>query len=486
VIVLGADVGATTGLAMLDCAGPRPRLVAVTIAREEVVTAVSGMLDLLAEQGRSLVAVGIETPAQVFEHGRAAESEGARRSIERALLVARDAAGQVRAVASMRAAGANVHDGQAHNVRRAVLGKLPREHLDRFIAQRLPVLVDGWPRVSNSHQRDAAIVALWAWQRERAGLKPGEHAPRTSRKATRDRDVKPTAEDLRRAGERVLRPAPVHHPVYGAVNVDAGGIVLRGERAAVGAAMQRQGREITEARANGRHIDPGDERPARELADCTTCGAKVPADCTRVGAERFVFGVHEARARAAGLHVPATRQLAQRECDRANQPTRKIATVPGQARLAPRRTFVVLPWENVCECARLAEIAERVEALRKSCACPRRCERGEDCLAEQKRARGVPGGRCYQSDEWCNCPCHSPAPKVGPTDPCALCNGTGRARNERLAEVPARDVEVATMPVPAAHVARWGRTITLHRRERTIAGMGVCWVYEMAKEGSER
>lgn len=102
--------------------------------------------------------------------------------------------------------------------------------------------------------------------------------------------------------------------------------------------------------------DPGEERPARELAACEVCGARTGAPCTRIGVERLVFGVHEARARAAGLQVPDDDRASVRpriKCDRAAfvsradlaRNPRKLATVPGQARLVARRVFIAPPWE---------------------------------------------------------------------------------------------------------------------------------------------
>lgn len=330
-IVLGADVGTTTGLALLDCGGAKPRYLDACAIRDDLI----GVMDVRLFGMHTIAAVGIETPAQVFEHGRAAESEGARRSIERALLVARDAAGQVRAVASMRAPRANVHDGQAHHVRRAVLGKLPREHLDRFIAQWVPLLIDGWPRTSNSHQRDAAVVALWAWQRERAGLAPGEPAPRSKKRdrvpsglggghtytrgADRERarercrmcalsrPPKLTALDLRDAAERVLRPR------------DACSCRRRGAPSVECMAAERISRNTRPQRSEGCSCachpehpcfqrpnpdgDPGEERAAAMLVGCPSCDSGVGQPCIPITGERLVlraYGVHKARAAAAG------------------------------------------------------------------------------------------------------------------------------------------------------------------------------------------
>jgi hypothetical protein len=162
-IVLGCDVGKTTGLALLDCDGPRPRL--LTLAAVEGAELCRTLQSLFALH--TIAAVGIETPTQVFAHGRGSKNQGARIGIERALLVARDAAGVCRATAAICGPLATVYDGQAHQVRRAVLGPLPRDHIDRFVASRVPLLIDVWPKASNDHQRDAAVAALWAWNKAR-------------------------------------------------------------------------------------------------------------------------------------------------------------------------------------------------------------------------------------------------------------------------------------------------------------------------------
>lgn len=163
-LVFGADTGKATGACLLDCSGQRPRLVDKCAVEEDLV----GVLDVRFFTGPHVISVvGIETPSQVFTHGRAKGDMGARIGIERALLVAREATGVVKTVAALRAPSAVIHEGQAHEVRRAVLGALPkkREDIDRYVAQMVPRLIDGWPARSNDHERDAAVAALWAWRR---------------------------------------------------------------------------------------------------------------------------------------------------------------------------------------------------------------------------------------------------------------------------------------------------------------------------------
>jgi hypothetical protein len=215
--------------------------------------------------------------------------------------------------------------------------------------------------------------------------------------------------------------------------------------------------------------DPGDEARPEALADCETCGAKVPARCTRRGDERMVYGVHVARARAAGLHVPDDDRAAVRPA-RDTVPTlaqleawreegrqeerrhlerlglipkaRKVVTVPQQARLVARRVWVALPWEQpmcpACKGARVVPGAAVVDGMAIACG-------------------------------------------VG----CKACSGRGY----RLAKLaPERSLEGMRVPreaidvsVPIAYVARWGPTVRLYRREVTIPAHGVCWVYEAAQ-----
>jgi hypothetical protein len=190
-----------------------------------------------------------------------------------------------------------------------------------------------------------------------------------------------------------------------------------------------------------RHIDPGEERPARELAACTTCGAIVPEPCDEKVPGRMIHGVHVARARVAG-HVAAGKLP-----DVYKAPTngvRKVATVPGQARLVARRVFVALPWEQppcgVC---------------------------GGSGTLSTSHGRGV-------------------------RDPCGACStspdsiaGRGYKLTKLMPERRLEDVAInrptVAYAVPLAHRATWGHEVTLHRREATLPTIGVCWVYEIAR-----
>jgi hypothetical protein len=161
VIVLGCDVGKTTGLALLDCGTPKPRYLDAVAVHHDLTRVLRD--GVFCEHVVSVI--GIETPSQVFEHGRAKLGKGIRIGIERNLLIATRATGIVEAVAALYAPDAQIQEGEAHEVRRAVLGKLPREGIDAYVRAMVPHLVDGWPVRSNDHERDAAIVALYAWQR---------------------------------------------------------------------------------------------------------------------------------------------------------------------------------------------------------------------------------------------------------------------------------------------------------------------------------
>jgi hypothetical protein len=164
VIVLGCDVGKATGLCLLDCAGARPRYISAGAPSAGLSRVLRDIL-----HGHAVGTIGIETPTEVFEHGRAKIDPGVRKGIERNLLIATRATGAICAVADLFAAEVPICEGQAHEVRRAVLGKLPRkrEDIDAFVRDMVPRLIDGWPARSNDHERDAAVAALWAWRRAR-------------------------------------------------------------------------------------------------------------------------------------------------------------------------------------------------------------------------------------------------------------------------------------------------------------------------------
>lgn len=189
-IVLGVDPGAKTGLVVLDCSGVRP----------DVKQRVAADGDDLAGAVRLLCGwfspdvLAIELPSQVFAHGRGAKSMGARVGIERSLLAARDVAGVIKGIVGTLCPAVRVFEEQAHNVRRAVLGRIPRAPkgtdarvwIDGIVRRRVPLLVTGWKTGAgdNDHNRDAAVAALWGEKRSRlpaALVAPKKRAPRARR-----------------------------------------------------------------------------------------------------------------------------------------------------------------------------------------------------------------------------------------------------------------------------------------------------------------
>lgn len=159
-IVLGGDVGKATGLCLLNCGASRPRYMASLAVEHDLPRVLAARF---AEH--EVEVIGIETPTQVFAHGRAKDDMGARIGIERNLLVSTRATGMIVCAASLLAPDMPIYEGEAHVVRRAVMGPLPRkrEDIDRLVSAMVPRLIDGWPTRSNSHERDAAVAALWAW-----------------------------------------------------------------------------------------------------------------------------------------------------------------------------------------------------------------------------------------------------------------------------------------------------------------------------------
>lgn len=158
-IGIGADVGKRTGLTVLDFSGARPRYLnstAIQLDSEDALTTLEH--GFFAAHQPSIV--GIETPTQVFAHGRAKADMAARVGIERNLLVATRATGIVWTIAMQR--HLSVFEEQAHAVRKAVFGHVPRTGIDAFISKMIPRFIDGWPKRSNDHERDAAVAAMFA------------------------------------------------------------------------------------------------------------------------------------------------------------------------------------------------------------------------------------------------------------------------------------------------------------------------------------
>jgi hypothetical protein len=180
-VVLGCDVGAHTGLAVLNVGPFVSCLHRVTVTPGEVTLT---LREILGQWPINVV--GIETPSQVFAHGRAKGDMGARIGIERALLAARDVAGVIRGTIEALKPGTPVYDGQAHEVRK-IVGKMKRGSQDKCVAAFVRASVRDWPKGKgdNDHNRDAAVAALWAGRRALMGdALPVQKAPRRARRST--------------------------------------------------------------------------------------------------------------------------------------------------------------------------------------------------------------------------------------------------------------------------------------------------------------
>lgn len=180
--------------------------------------------------------------------------------------------------------------------------------------------------------------------------------------------------------------------------------------------------------------DPGDEEHARDLAPCTTCRAALHEGCDRSVPGRTVFGVHVARARAAGLYVP--------EDDRgdvkpARAPRGARRVVPAASPASRPRSYALFAWEQT--------------------PCPK-C--GGDGHAQTI---------------------------TDPPIPCGTCHGTGR-KGLVLAPLVRYDTvdapESITIPVPSAHSTTYGDNATLHRRAFNSKTLGMIWLFEKRREST--
>lgn len=193
--------------------------------------------------------------------------------------------------------------------------------------------------------------------------------------------------------------------------------------------------------------DPGEERSAREIAPCSTCGAALHEPCKPtpgMHAARMRFGVHEARAIAAGLHVPDDDRAQVRPARAARGPRKLVpaARPAGQTVLPMLRAFAELPWDGICPW----------------------CE-----------STGTSDLECVEI-----------ADDGGPP-PCESCDGTGRVKGRVLTRAARYDgldepPTTITASVPAEHVQRYGRTVTLTRQKFDSKATGPCWVYATTDE----
>lgn len=193
--------------------------------------------------------------------------------------------------------------------------------------------------------------------------------------------------------------------------------------------------------------DPGEEQAAHNIAPCTTCGRLIGEPCLRTGdQDRLVFGVHVARARAAGLRVPDDDRAKVRPA-RAPRGPRKLVPI-AQPSLPLQRAFVALPWEQ------------------------------PTCAVCQGTGANNFKGNTFTSNEMAN--------DGGPPS-CSTCSGIGRAKGRVL--VPARRYDGPDEPpttilvsVPAEHVSRYGGALTLHRHKFTSTTTGPCWLFDERTE----
>jgi len=227
-------------------------------------------------------------------------------------------------------------------------------------------------------------------------------------------------------------------------------IVKLAETRSAGVAAERRVKQaIAKAKKGTPDRDPGEERSARDVTDCTTCGAPRCRPCYPKAGVRMVFGVHVARARAAGLHVPDDDRgkvkpaRTPRGCsfaikgshcpkhgsiDNCPPPPRKLvpaARPAGQTVLPMLRAFVALPWEQpICS-----------------------------ALCSDGKTRGT--GRASKGRVL-----------------------TRAARYDGLDDPPT----TITASVPAEHVQRYGSTVTLTRQKFDSKATGPCWVYATTDE----
>ncbi len=163
-IALGGDAGSgLSGLTVLD---GRIFLYRAAVPPDEVTDALRFILDRFV-----IERAGIETMSQVFEYGKGAKDPKVRRSIEKALLASRDVAGKMRGVIEVLRPDVVICGEQAHVIRKAVIGRMPRApknvdartHRDRIVGTFVRRFVIGWPagKGDNDHNRDAAVAAVW-------------------------------------------------------------------------------------------------------------------------------------------------------------------------------------------------------------------------------------------------------------------------------------------------------------------------------------
>ena len=108
--------------------------------------------------------VVIERPIEIYVGGRGDEGEAhIRRSVGAGLISTAEVSGEMRH--ACRIANVKCKMTDANEVRRClrVRGK-SREEKDRDVARVVGLLIAAWPKRTNTHERDAALAALWGSQ----------------------------------------------------------------------------------------------------------------------------------------------------------------------------------------------------------------------------------------------------------------------------------------------------------------------------------
>lgn len=196
-----------------------------------------------------------------------------------------------------------------------------------------------------------------------------------------------------------------------------------------------QGRKRPKGRPDG---DPGEELAACMLVACTDdrCRAPVMVPCKATSG--LVYGVHLARAEAAGIRITADvfRRMGLQSDARKAAPRTGVRKMARQVALPLVRCYARLPWEQAT------------------------------CMA-----CGGAGGRTLPFADF--------ATLVGT---CDTCRGTGTRgmslRIETRVDGLSPPGSLAYM-VPEQHRARWGQQVTLYRRSTSAAGLGTITVYDM-------
>jgi hypothetical protein len=103
----------------------------------------------------------IERAMKVYAHGRGDAKEAhIRREVAAGLIATAEVAGEMKH--ACRIAGIRCTMTDADTIRRAmgIKGK-DRTEKDRSVASVIGIRVSGWPARTNTHERDAALAALW-------------------------------------------------------------------------------------------------------------------------------------------------------------------------------------------------------------------------------------------------------------------------------------------------------------------------------------